>query len=55
MVEDDRGDDQITTYRPALNLTGNGAGSIPVVAAYTNGPGSRRLVEAINAWLTASR
>lgn len=41
-----------TLYRPVLVLSrGMSAGRHPVVAAYTNGKGPARLVDAVNAWL----
>ncbi|WP_291729453.1 hypothetical protein [Leisingera sp. F5] len=43
-----------TLYRPVLILDGGmSAGRHPVTEAYTNGRGSQRLSDAINAWLSA--
>ena len=44
-----------TLYRPVLILNqGMSAGPHPIVEAYSNGSGSKRLVKAVNDWLPGS-
>ncbi|WP_170763968.1 hypothetical protein [Ruegeria lacuscaerulensis] len=45
-----------TLYRPVLVLDeGMSAGRHPIVEAFSNGPGSDRLVDAVNDWLPARK
>jgi hypothetical protein len=56
MLEETTSDSGRSLYRPSLVLSrGVSAGIHPIVDVYTNTPGPRRLVAAINDWLAAHR